>query len=85
MKKTKLGFTLCEISSERVAGKVWNGVNNLERERERGPRPRLRVSCAKWNMGKKNPKSVTDLNFVCLGSENGLTHLDVIVKSGPST
>lgn len=34
VKKTKLGFTLCEISSERVAGKVRNGVNNFERERE---------------------------------------------------
>ena len=79
MKKTKLlGFTLREISSERVAGKVRDGVNNLERERER-----LRVSCGEMEYGEKNPKSVTDLNFVCLGSENGLTHLDVIVKSGP--
>ena len=81
MKKTKLlGFTLREISSERVAGKVRDGVNNLERERER---ERLRVSCGEMECGEKNPKSVTDLNFVCLGSENGLTHLDVIVKSGP--
>ena len=81
MKKTKLlGFTLREISSERVAGKVRDGVNNLERERER---ERLRVSCGEMEYGEKNPKSVTDLNFVCLGSENGLTHLDVIVKSGP--
>lgn len=78
MKKTKLGFTLCEISSERVAGKVRNGVNNFERERER-------VSCGEMEYGEKNPKSVTDLNFVRLGSENGLTRLDVIVKSSPSS
>ena len=41
------------------------------------------MSCGEMECGEKNPKSLTDLNFVCLGSENGLTHLDVIVKSGP--
>lgn len=80
MKKTKLGFTLCEISSERVAGEVRNGVNNFERENQRE-----RVSCGEMEYGEKNPKSVTDLNFVRLGSENGLTRLDVIVKSSPSS
>ena len=84
MKKTKLlGFTLREISSERVAGKVRDGVNNLEREREREREREVESELWRNGIWGKKPKIVTDLNFVCLGSENGLTHLDVIVKSGP--
>ena len=55
MKKTKLlGFTLREISSERVAGKVRDGVNNLERERER----EREVESELWRNGMwgKKPK-----------------------------